>query len=526
MHVLLLSMPDAFEHTPTIGMCMPNGALASLAGNIDAHHTVDIADLVLVPHDVAGTVERLVRARRPDVIGLSAMTFQRRTALRLVRRLRAWCPEAVIVAGGYDPSLATDAWMGPDGVDIVVRGEGEVTFRELLRILERAGDTPGCRVPGAGYGGLAAGSELAALQGITWRGPDGTVVTNADRPPSAHLDDILGLPRREARVLRGYTFLGDAVDVVETSRGCTYDCSFCSIIEMRGRNFHARGFDRVMADLRDARTRGARVIFLVDDNLTLDVRRFEALCERIIEEGLSDLRYIVQGMTSAFAAHGDRLAPLMKRAGFEYVFLGIENVLDDDLAFLKASAKNAQREAGRRVGNATQAAIDVLHAHGLYVVGGLIVGNPDDTAEAIEANLSFARRHVDWPYIQHPTPYPRTPMNETFRQRDLIVNERLEEYDGTTAVVRSAHLQAEEIEFLRWKAERWMKVRHMPAVLRRRPGFVLRNAPTLLAHTFRGSTWKSVVGLESPRDTFRRYKAIRQREREYVSEQFGIQSSE
>ena len=49
MHVLLLSMPDAFEHTPTIGMCMPNGALASLAGNIDPHHHVAIADLVLVP---------------------------------------------------------------------------------------------------------------------------------------------------------------------------------------------------------------------------------------------------------------------------------------------------------------------------------------------------------------------------------------------------------------------------------------------------------------------------------------------
>ena len=191
-------------------------------------------------------------------------------------------------------------------------------------------------------------------------------------------------------------------------------------------------------------------------------------------------------MTSAFAAHGERLAPLMKRAGFEYVFLGIENVLEDDLAFLKASAKNAQREGGRRVGNATLAAIDVLHRHGIFVVGGLIVGNPDDTTEAIEANLAFARAHVDWPYIQHPTPYPRTPMNEDFRRRDLVVNERLEEYDGTTAVVRTTHLAADEIEFLRWKSERWMKVRHMPAVLRRRPGFVLRNAPTLLAHTFRG----------------------------------------
>ena len=123
------------------------------------------------------------------------------------------------------------------------------------------------------------------------------------------------LPKRAARVLSGYTFLGDPVDVVETSRGCTFDCSFCSIIEMRGRNFYTREMARVIEDITDARDHGARVLFIVDDNVTLDVRRFEALCEAIIAAGLHDLRYIVQGMTSAFAAHGERLAPLMKRAG-------------------------------------------------------------------------------------------------------------------------------------------------------------------------------------------------------------------
>jgi len=81
-------------------------------------------------------------------------------------------------------------------------------------------------------------------------------------------------------VLRGYTMVGRQVDVVETSRGCTFDCSFCSIIAMRGRNFHTFTFDRVLADIRDAKARGARCIFLVDDNLTLNVRRFEALCQR------------------------------------------------------------------------------------------------------------------------------------------------------------------------------------------------------------------------------------------------------
>jgi anaerobic magnesium-protoporphyrin IX monomethyl ester cyclase len=311
--------------------------------------------------------------------------------------------------------------------------------------------------------------------------------------------------------------MGRQIDVVETSRGCTFDCSFCSIIEMRGRNFHRFPISRVIADIADARDRGARAIFFVDDNITIDVPRFEALCRAIIEAGFNDVDYIVQGMTAPFASHGATLAPLMKTAGFRYVFLGIENVLEQDLAFLKASAKNrSARRAGPGVRNATLDAIDVLHSHGLLVVGGLIVGNPDDTPDSITTNLEFARRHVDWPYIQHPTPYPGTPMTRDFLSRGLIVNQRVEEYDGTTAVTRSAHLEADEIEFMRWKAERWMKVRHMATVVWHDPGFVLRNGARMLAHTFRGTTWRSAVGLERARDVFRRYRTIRSREREYL----------
>jgi radical SAM superfamily enzyme YgiQ (UPF0313 family) len=207
----------------------------------------------------------------------------------------------------------------------------------------------------------------------------------------------------------------------------------------------------------------------VDDNITLNVRRFEELCRAIVEAGLDDLDYIVQGMTSSIANSGETLAPLMKKAGFRYVFLGIENVLDEDLAFLKANAKNARRENGRNVGNATAKAIDVLHRNGMYVVGGLILGNPGDTPESVEANLQFARERIDWPYIQHPTPYPGTPMTRELAEKGLIVNDRLEDYDGTTAVVRTEHLTAEEIEFRRWRSDRWMKVKHMPAAFAHDP---------------------------------------------------------
>jgi hypothetical protein len=106
-------------------------------------------------------------------------------------------------------------------------------------------------------------------------------------------------------------------------------------------------------------------------------------------------------------------------------------------------------------------------------------------------------------------------MAEDFRKRGLIVNERLEEYDGTTAVVRTEHVKAEEVEYVRWKAERWMKLRHMPAAFRHDPWFVLRHALQMLAHTFRGCTLRSALGLEDERRAFDRYKVIRHQEREY-----------
>ena len=110
MDLLLFSMPDATEMMPSLAIRMPNGALTSLAGNVDEHHRVAVADLILVQDRVRETVTRLVRDHRPDLVGLSVMTFQRRTALRLIALVRSLAPAARIVVGGYDPSLAADAY--------------------------------------------------------------------------------------------------------------------------------------------------------------------------------------------------------------------------------------------------------------------------------------------------------------------------------------------------------------------------------------------------------------------------------
>ena len=262
MNVLLLSMPDAFEHMPTVAIRMPNGALASLAGNVDAHHRVDAADLVLAAAHVRETVRDLAQPLQPGrrrPVGDDVPAADRAQDRGPRPPLR---PAARIVAGGYDPSLAPDAYDAPDSpVDFVVRGEGELTLRELLRALERGGG-------------------LEHIPGLTWRDGDAWR-DNPARHVVASLDDDVRLPDRGARVLDGYTMLGRPVDVVETSRGCTFDCSFCSIIEMRGRNFHPFTIERVIADIaRRARPAARGAIFLVDDNITLDVQRFEALCQR------------------------------------------------------------------------------------------------------------------------------------------------------------------------------------------------------------------------------------------------------
>ncbi|HYZ64623.1 MAG TPA: radical SAM protein, partial [Acetobacteraceae bacterium] len=375
--------------------------------------------------------------------------------------------------------------------------EGDITFRHLLRAIERGG----------GY------EEIA---GLSFR-ENGTFRHNRRRGVSSLDGEEIRKPNRAARVLSGYAVNGRQIDVVETSRGCTFDCSFCSIVEMRGRNFYKFSIEHVIADIEDAAARGARAIFFVDDNITLDVRRFTALCEAIIAAGLNRLDFHVQAMTSSIASHGATLAPLMRKAGFRYVFLGIENVVQQDLEFLKAASKNAKRVDGKRAGNAAMDAINHIRSNGMFVVGGLIVGNPADTRADIEANLEFARRFVDWPYIQHPTPYPGTPMSADLRRAGLIAIDDVAQYDGTTAVVRCEALPAREIEFMRWRAEQWMKLRHMPAMIRHDPLFSLFHGVEMIRDTFRGSSLRSVLGLEDEHLAFERYCAIRQAERNYVT---------
>ena len=107
-------------------------------------------------------------------------------------------------------------------------------------------------------------------------------------------------------------------------------------------------------------------------------------------------------------------------------------------------------------------------------------------------------------------------MTMSLREQGLIVNDRVEDYDGTTAVVRTKELSPSQIEFMRWRAERWIKLRHMPVVFAHNPWFIARNAFKMFRHTFRGCSFKTLMGLEDEHRAFERYRSLRTRERVYI----------
>ena len=244
MNVLLLSMPDSFEHMPPVAIRMPNGALASLAGNVDGHHRVAIADLILVQSSVRATVERLVRDIEPDVVGLSVMTFQRRTALAIARLLRALSSAIANRRRRLRSEPRAERLRGLRRHRLHRPRRGRARRCASCCARSRTGDRSRRRI-----------------RGLSYRTPDG-FVRNADRPVIPLASAAAPAARTAARACSsGYTLLGRRVDVVETSRGCTFDCSFCSIIEMRGRNFHPYPLDRVLADIADARRMARRRSF-------------------------------------------------------------------------------------------------------------------------------------------------------------------------------------------------------------------------------------------------------------------------
>ena len=416
MRVLLVAMPDTVCALDPV-MRVPNLGLCSIAGNLEGCN-VKVIDLVFHNRHMSRLLERLMEEFKPEIVGLSAMSFQFASACRVSRICRSVNPDVSIALGGYHASLMyEEIASGAEAqfFDFLVRGEGEATFPSLVREL-----TSGRR-------------DFRRIPGLSFRNDD-----KFHHNPSASLIDLNTLkpPNRDCRVLDCARFLGHRFDCVETSRGCTMRCRFCSITRMYGRSIRKFALERVIAELRQLKHKGTEGVFFVDDNITLDVPRLKQLCRLIIAEHLNTMSYAIQASVPGIASDPE-LTELLGRAGFRWVFLGIESGISRNLASMGKDGvfKNARR------------AVSLLQKQGICVFGGFILGHPDDTRQDIQSTFQFALDlGVDHPIMQCLTPYPKTETREQLLKRGLITNlDDFSRYNGFICNLHTEHLSNSEL---------------------------------------------------------------------------------
>jgi anaerobic magnesium-protoporphyrin IX monomethyl ester cyclase len=416
VNILLLAMPDTISALDPV-LRMPNLGLCSIAGNLKGHR-VRVADLAFRRRGLARCVERLLAEQKPELVGLSAMSFQFASACRVAQICRAVRPGTRIALGGYHASLMhEEIASGPqaDLFDFLVRGEGELTFQRLVEALDRGG------------------KGVRRIPGLSFREGEGF-----SHNPASSLADLeaLKLPDRDGRLLGEGRLMGLAFDCAETSRGCTLGCRFCSITRMYGKAVRLFPLERVLEDLRRIKARGTQGVFFVDDNITLNVERLKELARLIVRHGLNDLDYVIQASVLGIASDPE-LAPLLARAGFRWVFLGIESGIPRNLKDLGKGGRPAD----------TRRAVEALRKQGIGVWGGFILGNPDDTREDIRRTFRFALElGLDQPIFQTLTPYPKTETRRQLLAEGLVTNpEDFSRYNGFTCNVRTRHLSSREL---------------------------------------------------------------------------------
>ena len=346
---------------------------------------IDVRMVDLTFERDARPVRRALERFRPDVVGVHTKTLTTQRSVDIARTARevgAWS-----VAGGPDAASRTEFYLA-QGFDAVVPSEGEATLRELAVARH-------------------AGRDVAGLAGLVTR--SGThLVRGAARPFLKELD-ALPLPAWDLVDMEGYLgrwerSTGERRAAVLTSRGCPFDCSWCSKPTF-GRSFRQQSPERVMAELRRLKER-YRVDYVrfCDDVFGVSRAWIDDLLDRMIAESL-DLKF-------ECLARVDLLKPeLLKRmreAGLERVYVGVESGSQKMLDLMNRGTKLSQVER----------TADALRREGIRQFWFLMLGYPGETLEDIEATLRLFRRFSPDEYsVSIAVPIPGTRFHERVKDR-------------------------------------------------------------------------------------------------------------
>ena len=370
-----------------------NTGLGFLSAVLKPEHDVMVLDLNNIQAGLCGDAnpelslpeleaitKEAIRRFRADILGISIKTF----TAEISRHLFRWAAEAqagiVRVAGGPHLTLDGFRYVRDTGVEYGVQGEGEYVFPQLAAALRDGRSTGGIK-------GLLSWEDGDLVQGL-----ESDLIEQLDALPFPDYSSFSSVAGRGGR-MEQYPIL--------TSRGCPFKCSYCSMPTIMGRRWRHHSPERIVAELKRAREiYGARSFTVVDDNLTLDLRHVEAICDQILQAGLAMPWNSMNGIRADRLTAGT--ATKMRASGCYHVWIGIEAA---DRELFDTINKGEQIEDVKR-------GIRTLKQAGIGVGGFFIVGLPHATREKDLRTIDFVREMgIDAWWFQF-VPYPYTPAND------------------------------------------------------------------------------------------------------------------
>jgi anaerobic magnesium-protoporphyrin IX monomethyl ester cyclase len=393
--------------------------LAYLAAVLEKNgHEITVIDCPAMGID-RNELKKKLETSKPDLVGVTSMTPTIKSTLQSTRVAREVCPDATIVVGGPHATFMDRQILNDESsVDVVVRGEGEQTLLELAQT-------------------SADSRTLQNVQGITFRKGE-KIVQTPNRAAIQNLDE-LPYPAYEHFALEKYLLYGKLFLPVITSRGCPFQCSFCTTSRIFGKAYRTRSPKNIVDELEQIKNvYGADAFTFYDDTLTLDKNRIFKICEEIKTRRI-DIPWDCQTRVDQVSKE---ILTKMKETNCQQVFFGVESGCQTILDAVNKKTTVEQNEKAIRMAKET----------GLFVSISIIIGYPGETKDMLQQTLDFIRRtEPDDVYLCVATPYPGTELRQLVENMGLKMSTEWELYDTVTPVFENPLLGDEEIRDLRRK---------------------------------------------------------------------------
>jgi radical SAM superfamily enzyme YgiQ (UPF0313 family) len=342
-----------------------------------------------------------------DLIGFSLTTSTAPRGFQLARNCRAVDGEdgkhRPIIFGGVHSTFEPEESLREG--DFVMRGEAEQAFPLFLDAL---------------FGGAEVSADFSSVPGLVWKRGKETVY---NAMPEKRVD-MKTVPVPDWGLLEGYDIGKSNISPVMTSRGCPFDCSFCSVTPMFGKQYRHVSVEAVIDELKNST---ARQVFFYDDHFTADTARSKELLTRIVEEKRQG-SITVGGFSAQVRsdiARQPELLDLMEEAGFNTLFIGFESVNPETLKLYKK---------GQRVED-IQAAVREIRKRRIRVHGMFVFGSDADTEETFTATVRFARKaKIETVQFLILTPLPGSDHYKELEAQGRIINSDWNKYDTFNAV--------------------------------------------------------------------------------------------